>query len=69
MRQKNRGVLDTACTGYDESLGEVELGTSTRHCEEQSDEAIQLPFFGATDCFASLAMTTNMESAVAVLTS
>src|SRR5260370_16079979 len=41
MRQKNGGVLDTACTGYDESLGEVELGTSTRHCEEQSDEAIQ----------------------------
>ena len=50
MRQKNRGVLDTPFAGYDESLGEVELGTSTRHCEEQSDEAIQL--FGTMDCFA-----------------
>src|SRR5882724_10236017 len=28
-----------------------------RHCEEQSDEAIQLTFCGAMDCFASLAMT------------
>jgi hypothetical protein len=27
-----------------------------RHCEEQSDEAIQT-FFGAMDCFAALAMT------------
>jgi hypothetical protein len=27
-----------------------------RHCEEQSDEAIQ-SFFLALDCFASLAMT------------
>ena len=30
----------------------------SRHCEEQSDEAIQLFFLlGGMDCFASLAMT------------
>jgi hypothetical protein len=34
-----------AGTGYDESLGEVELGTSTRHCEEQRHGAIQAPSF------------------------
>jgi hypothetical protein len=28
-----------------------------RHCEERSDEAIQLSFLAAMDCFASLAMT------------
>ena len=28
-----------------------------RHCEERSDEAIQLSAAAALDCFASLAMT------------
>src|SRR5947208_4810136 len=28
-----------------------------RHCEERSDEAIQLSLWGKLDCFASLAMT------------
>jgi len=46
MESKGRIVLDTpACAGYDESFGEAEPGTSARHCEEQSDEAIQLLFF------------------------
>jgi hypothetical protein len=31
--------------------------SSTRHCEERSDEAIQKPHVGPLDCFASLAMT------------
>jgi hypothetical protein len=33
---------------------------SSRHCEEQRDEAIQLSACRAMDCFASLAMTTLM---------
>jgi hypothetical protein len=33
--------------------------SSFRHCEEQSDEAIQ-SFLAALDCFASLAMTAFM---------
>jgi hypothetical protein len=46
MESKGRIVLDTpACAGYDESFGEAERGTSPRHCEERSDEAIQLLFF------------------------
>jgi hypothetical protein len=28
-----------------------------RHCEERSDEAINLSTYGAMDCFAALAMT------------
>jgi hypothetical protein len=32
-----------------------------RHCEERSDEAIQLPSFRSKlDCFASLAMTAEL---------
>jgi hypothetical protein len=38
--------------------------TLSRHCEEQSDEAIQLLLCGAMDCFASLAMTVVGELAV-----
>ena len=61
MESKGRIVLDTpACAGYDESFGEAEPGTSARHCEEQSDEAIQHLLFLSVDCFASLAMTTQM---------
>ena len=37
---------------------EAVSGGSLRHCEEQSDEAIQNPG-GALDCFASLAMTSR----------
>jgi hypothetical protein len=33
-------------------------GTPERHCEERSDEAIQLPGT-ELDCFAPLAMTAN----------
>jgi mannose-1-phosphate guanylyltransferase len=32
--------------------------THSRHCEERSDEAIQLRTPAPLDCFASLAMTT-----------
>src|SRR5262245_33111499 len=32
-------------------------GPLHRHCEERSDEAIQLPDAAKLDCFASLAMT------------
>jgi hypothetical protein len=32
-------------------------GLCYRHCEEQSDEAIHSSACGAMDCFASLAMT------------
>jgi len=33
------------------------MTTSLRHCEERSDEAIQLSYAAKPDCFASLAMT------------
>jgi hypothetical protein len=33
------------------------LVSPDRHCEERSDEAIQLSVRGTMDCFASLAMT------------
>jgi hypothetical protein len=33
------------------------LGAIGRHCEERSDEAIQLSACGDMDCFAALAMT------------
>jgi hypothetical protein len=33
------------------------VSSTRRHCEERSDEAIQLAACGAMDCFAALAMT------------
>jgi hypothetical protein len=36
-----------------------------RHCEERSDEAIQSSLHGSLDCFASLAMMNNNETAQA----
>src|ERR1700732_761609 len=40
------------------SLGEID---QSRHCEEQSDEAIQSSPRGGVDCFASLAMTAELR--------
>ena len=39
-----------------------------RHCEERSDEAIQLVFL-RVDCFASLAMTSHRPALIARSTS
>jgi hypothetical protein len=43
-------------------LGDPAARPSRRHCEEQSDEAIQLSCCGKLDCFASLAMTEDTTS-------
>jgi hypothetical protein len=45
-------------------LGEWLQHAIISHCEERSDEAIQLPLCGQMDCFASLAMTAASERAV-----
>jgi hypothetical protein len=40
------------------AASELKISVQSRHCEERSDEAIQLFFrCGCLDCFAALAMT------------
>src|SRR3954471_1567067 len=41
---------------------EVGVGKLRRHCEERSDEAIQLLAVAKLDCFAALAMTKRVIS-------
>src|SRR5437763_1821935 len=48
------------CLKHDEFL--LERFHEYRHCEERSDEAVQL-FSTALDCFAPLAMTENLAGA------